>query len=76
MTMSIEHLRLRRVFLSAAMLTASGAAPALAGVIDPASDFVSSYTGPWSPDSDVLATGITFDGSAFAFSGTLPVPSG
>lgn len=61
---------LRSMVLGMATSVALGAAPALAGVIDPAGDSLSSYAGPRHPDLDVLAA-VTFDGDTFGFSSTL-----
>lgn len=60
-----------RPMLGAATLTALATTPAMAGVTDPVGDFLPSYAGPRNPDMDVVAADVTFDGSTFAFSGTM-----
>jgi hypothetical protein len=54
----------------AAALVAPLAAPLAAGAqvghaIDPANDFIPSYTGPQTPDLDVREVWFTFDGATF-----------
>lgn len=45
-------------------------ASAHAGIVDPAGDFLGSYTGPHNGDVDVLTADATFDGSTFTFIST------
>jgi hypothetical protein len=53
-------------------LTAAG--PALAAVTDPVGDFLDSYTGPQTPDLDVVAADFRFDGESYRIAGTMAGP--
>lgn len=64
----MHRMRLLRAGLAAAGVLA---APAWAAeVTDPASDFLSTYTGAPGGDLDVLRANVTFDGSHFVFRST------
>ena len=49
---------------------------AQAQAIDPANDFIPSYTGPHNGDLDVLLANVQYDGSQYLFSGTVNAPIG
>jgi hypothetical protein len=57
------------VFALAVTLAATGASAA--AVIDPAGDFVATYTGPHNGDLDILSAGVSFDGTNFHLNSSL-----
>lgn len=59
-----------RTSLVIAALAAIAAVPA-AATIDPAGDFIPSYTGPQNPDLDVLSANVTLDRGVFDFQALL-----
>ena len=62
-----------------ALCLAAGLAvsPAMASpIIDPAGDFLPTYTGPKGADLDVLSAGSTFFGAQYVFNGTFNGPIG
>lgn len=69
--------RARQALLCAAALLALAAAqPAKAGIIDPAGDFLPTYTGAANGDMDVLAASVELLGGTLRFSTTLAGPVG
>lgn len=60
-----------RIALALAGALFLAAAPAYAGVVDPAGDFLSTYALTKGADLDVAAADVTFDGSSFNLSATL-----
>lgn len=60
------------IFILSALLAAGAAAPTWANtIIDPAGDFLGSYTGPQNGDLDILSASARFDGSAYRLGATL-----
>lgn len=74
---ALQNLRanaLRRSRLIASLAVFCGTlagAPARADVIDPAGDFLGTYTGPQNGDLDALRTDVVYDGSTFHFTATM-----
>jgi PEP-CTERM motif len=56
--------------LAAGVLLAS-AAPVSAAIVDPAGDFLATYTGPPDGDIDILSGDIAFDGTSFFLTATM-----
>lgn len=61
-------------YFALALLACAGGASAT--TVDPAGDFLSTYTGPLNGDLDLLDGGVTFDGTSFNFSSTVNGPVG
>src|SRR5215204_5043057 len=57
--------------LATAFVLLASAPAARATVIDPAGDFLATYTGPQDTDLDVLSGDIAFDGTSFSFRATV-----
>jgi hypothetical protein len=57
--------------LAAAFVLLTSASAGSAQVSDPAGDLIGTYTGPSSPDLDILSADVAFDGSNFFLSTTL-----
>ena len=65
----VRHpLRLLQGTLAAASLCAGGALAA--PIVDPANDFIASFTGPKNAELDVLRADFSYDGTSFHFSST------
>jgi hypothetical protein len=72
-------MKLRTCGAAVLALAALPFASAEAGIIDPAGDFLDSYTGPHGGDLDVLTADATFDGATFVWGvdrGTNATPFG
>lgn len=67
--------RTRSLLLAAALGALTGT-PAMAGIVDPAGDFLDIYTGPQVGDLDVLTADVRLSGGMFTFSTTLNGPVG
>lgn len=63
--------RFAKVLVLMALIAGGGDAARGAFIVDPAGDFLATYTGPRNGDLDVLAAGVTFDGTRFTLTGTL-----
>ena len=57
-----------------AALLSTAPSPARATVIDPAGDFLPTYTGTKDPGLDVISAGVTFDGAQFVLTATMAGP--
>lgn len=67
----------RLVLAALPLVTAMAITPAAAApVIDPAGDFLPTFTGPQNGDLDALAIEVVFNGTQFLFSATLNGPVG
>jgi hypothetical protein len=57
--------------VTSALAVLAFASPASATVVDPASDYLSTYTGPQNGDVDILSGDVAFDGTSYFLTATL-----